>query len=126
MAPQGEPKQIDRDYVRLLMVMRRFVRDEFDVKIGISEADAAQSLLEYANRSRNQVLREMGNELSELLTPPKDESPAEVTPPGEKMHYYRGVPQQSAASKAEPVAAEKEPEQSNAGKRIYRGRVVSG
>lgn len=123
MSQQGQPEQIDRDYVRLLMVMRRFVRDEFDVKVAISEADAAQTLLDYAERSRNKVLREMGKELGEMLSPSQKE--AMPTPPrGEKVHYYRGVPVQSTASSAE--SAEAEPSPDSAPKRIYRGRVVSG
>ncbi len=120
MSLQGEPLQIDRDYVRLLMVMRRFVRDEFDVKVAISELDAVEKLLHYAGLSRNEVLQEMGKELRSMLVPeiPAQE-PAEVQP---KVHYYRGV--------AQPVAVNKTPEANSAqqnrpAKRVYRGRVVA-
>lgn len=117
MAQQGEPETIDRDYVRLLMVMRRFVRDEFDIKVAISDDDAAVTLLDYASRSRNEVLQEMGKELRELLAPAMQE--LEVA--AEKVHYYRGVAQ--AAAPREEEAATPGPAKKQ---RIYRGRVVAG
>jgi hypothetical protein len=115
MSQQGEPETIDRDYVRLLMVMRRFVRDEFDIKVAISEPDAAATLLDYASRSRNEVLQEMGKELRELLTPAVDESKKE------KVHYYRGVAQVVTAHEEEAATSSPPTNQ-----RIYRGRVVAG
>ena len=104
MSHQGEPEQIDRDYVRLLMVMRRFVREEFDIKLAISEPDSATTLIDYADRSRNKVLQEMAKELRELLTPAREEEERSA----EKVHYYRGVAQvvtsreESAAKQAPP------------------------
>lgn len=118
MSQQAEPETIDRDYVRLLMVMRRFVRDEFDIKVAISEPDAAATLLEHADRSRNEVLQEMGKELREILTPAEEES--EVS--DEKVHYYRGVPQVVATREEDEAATSPPP----AKQRIYRGRVVAG
>ena len=119
MSQQGEPSQIDRDYVRLLMVMRRFVRDEFDIKVAISEPDAAATLLEYAGRSRNEVLQEMGKELREILTPVVEEKQSEASL--EKVHYYRGVAQVVATSEEENTTSPPPAKQ-----RIYRGRVVAG
>jgi hypothetical protein len=121
MSQQGEPEQIDRDYVRLLMVMRRFVREEFDIKIGISETEAAAKLLDYAERSRNEVLQEMGKELRSMLTP-QQEAPSSETQ--EKVHYYRGVAQKVAGSS--PTAESGTTEKAAAPQRIYRGRVVTG
>ncbi len=120
MPQQGEPQQIDRDYVRLLMVMRRFVRDEFDIKVAISEPDAAATLLDYAARSRNAVLQEMAKELREMLEPAKAVSEA-VT---EKGHYYRGVAQAVTTNTSAELGDTAEKPSTR--QRIYRGRVVSG
>ncbi len=120
MSIQGQPQQIDRDYVRLLMIMRRFVRDEFDIKVAISELDAVEKLLHYAGLSRNEVLQEMAKELRSMLVPEAvGEEEAAVQ---QKVHYYRGV--------AQPVATTQTTEAESSShkrstKRVYRGRVVS-
>lgn len=121
MSQQGEPEQIDRDYVRLLMVMRRFVRDEFDIKIGISETEAAAKLLDYAERSRNEVLQEMGKELRSILTPQQEAVSSEAEA---RVHYYRGVAQRVAGGA--PTSESGEEDKAPARQRIYRGRVVAG
>ncbi len=117
MSQQGEPEIIDRDYVRLLMVMRRFVRDEFDTKVAISDPGATTQLLEYALRSRNEVLQEMGKELREILAPAVEDSEADA----EKVQYYRGVAQVVAPREEEAATLSPPTKQ-----RIYRGRVVAG
>lgn len=124
MSLREEPEQIDRDYVRLLMMMRRFVRDEFDVRVAISDTAAAQTLLDYASRSRNKVLQEMGSELSEILAPSPASSIEHASLQDEKGHFYRGVLQQPKAPKS-PSPEEGEAALSGSCKRIYRGRVIN-
>lgn len=124
MSPQGQPELIDRDYVRLLMVMRRFIREEFNHKISINEEDAAVKLLDYAERSRNRVLQEMGKELRGMLTPVGDDLAAtqDKSAP-QQVHYYRGVAQPVAAEPPATIGATPQPGRAT---RIYRGRVVAG
>ncbi len=122
MTQQGKPTQIDRDYVRLLMAMRRFVRDEFETTIAISETEATIKLLDYAERSRNAVLQEMGKELHSMLKP--EATIKQQAQTSQKVHYYRGAAQvvtgdtQAAATRSADTAPGKQ--------RIYRGRVVVG
>lgn len=120
MTQPEQPTQINRDYVRLLMVMRRFIREEFSIRIQISDSTAVEKLLHYAEQSANMVLQEMGKELRELLSPAGDDHTAasEGT-----IHYYRGV--------AQPVATEsstrkQQRPQETPRTRIYRGQVVAG
>jgi hypothetical protein len=122
MSPQEQPEQIDRNYVRLLMVMRRFVREEFNTRIAISEPEGAVQLLAYATRSSNTVLQEMGKELREMLAPgaPDDVAPREAVAEAKvKVHYYRGVASTHAAAAPSGASAV-------TSGRIYRGRVVAG
>lgn len=121
MTQQGQPEQIGRDYVRLLMVMRRFVRDEFDVKIAISELNAVEKLLHYAKLSRNEGLQEMGKELHSMLVPEAiiEEESAEQ----EKVHYYRGVAQ---AMTTTPSSETETAQKKSSPQRVYRGRVIAG
>jgi hypothetical protein len=120
MREQEQPSQIDRDYIRLLLVMRRFVREEYEIKIQISETGAIEKLLHYAGQSANVVLQEMGKELREILSHDSDDR----TPATERtVHYYRGI--------AQPVVTEspqrkKEHLQEAPKTRIYRGQVVAG
>jgi hypothetical protein len=120
MTQPEQPAQIDRDYVRLLMVMRRFIREEFAIRVQISDPTAAEKLLHYAGQSTNVVLQEMGKELRELLSPAGNDEPgiSEVN-----VHYYRGIARQVAA---ESACRNKEAPQEAAKTRIYRGQRVAG
>ena len=121
MSHQGQPEQISRDYVRLLMVMRRFIRDEFDVKVAISELNAVDKLLHYAGLSRNEGLQEMGKELHSMLV---SEVRAEEPPMAQqKVHYYRGVAQTATVNKR--TEAVSTPQKASS-QRLYRGHVVVG
>ncbi|MEN8170336.1 MAG: hypothetical protein ABFS08_08960 [Pseudomonadota bacterium] len=125
MSQQRQPNQIDRNYVRLLMIMRRFVRDEFDIKVAISEPEAAIKLLDYAERSRNKVLQEMGKELRSMFSPNSDETTAKPErAEKEKVHYYRGVAQ--PVTTRPPADAQRPAENKSTQQRIYRGCVVVG
>jgi len=128
----NHPDSINRDYIRLLQVMRRFVKEEFAVSIRMTQDDAIAQLLDYAERSRNHVLQEMGKELREFT---QGVSPSEVddeSAPHGNVRYYRGAailieddeeaPEPPAAS---APAVTKKTEQNGAGKKIYRGRVIS-
>lgn len=121
MAPQGQPAQIDRDYVRLLMMMRRFVREEFATTVAISEPEAPHTLCTFAEQSTHPVLREMGKELKEMLAAECGENHA--TPSQRTVHYYRGVARQVTATGENGKGGSKRADTS---RRIYRGRVVEG
>jgi len=118
----SHPEQINRDYIRLLQVMRRFVKEEFSVSIRITQEDAVAQLLHYATLSRNHVLQEMGKELEEMT---HGSSPRQ-TDAGQDEHvrYYRGVAIAEEVSTAKSASDDSE-SQSNRPTRVYRGRVIS-
>lgn len=132
MSELNHPTSINRDYIRLLQVMRRFIKEEFAVTVSISQGDAIDQLLHYAEQSRNQVLQEMAKELQEFAHPEaagsEEKSESEERPKG-KVRYYRGAviavedddDSEEPSSMAEtPTEKQKAP----APKKIYRGRVV--
>jgi hypothetical protein len=116
----NHPEQINRDYIRLLQVMRRFVREEFSIAIRMTQEDAVPQLLHYAATSRNHVLQEMGKELKEMT----QGSPEPARPnarSGEQVRYYRGV----AIGGSKPVAKAGNAETKSRPTRVYRGQVIS-
>jgi hypothetical protein len=131
MSELSHPTSINRDYIRLLQVMRRFIKEEFAVTVSISQGDAIEKLLHYAEQSRNDVLQEMAKELQEFAHPESNHAEtteSEAQPKG-KVRYYRGAviaieddegEGELAAKDEAPAAKEKAP----APKKIYRGRVV--
>lgn len=125
MSEMTHPEQINRDYIRLLQVMRRFVKEEFAVAIRMTQEDAVQQLLHYATSSRNHVLQEMGKELEEFTRGPIGGTETGTVGEGEEhVRYYRG-----AAIAGERPAAKSsqrdEPKKRPKATRIYRGRVVN-
>lgn len=129
MSELNHPASINRDYIRLLQVMRRFVREEFAVSIRMTQEDAIEQLLHYAGESRNHVLQEMARELEEFTDNTSAEDvQEEQAEGGAKVRYYRGaaiVVEEEDEKNAQAAAAEpKQPP--SGGKKIYRGRVVSG
>lgn len=123
MSELTHPSTINRDYIRLLQVMRRFVKEEFAITIHMTQEDAVDQLLHYAALSRNHVLQEMAKELRSFVhTPePQAESAGEH---GSTVRYYRGA---EIIEEPSPPGATPEQEQETAGKqkkRIYRGQVV--
>ncbi len=132
MSELKHPNEINRDYIRLLQVMRRFVKEEFSVAIRMTQEDAVEQLLLYADQSRNNVLQEMGKELREFAFGP--ETPAEAVEESsaeEGVRYYRGAPvvshgDVSKAPEKETTPAEKPATQKSKPTRVYRGRVVQG
>lgn len=141
MSGLNHPSEINRDYIRLLQVMRRFVQEEFKVAIRMTQEDAVEQLLHYAGLSRNNVLQEMGNELREFTGGTIVTNSAEEAPADDDKHirYYRGVAlavEESATSATEVSATAVEEEhalpppedsapQPKKPTRIYRGRAVS-
>lgn len=88
MLSQNHPFIGQRDYGRLLLAMRKAIREEFSVDIRLTEEDIQKKLLSYALSSENYSLREMGKELEELVTAGVDggNNAEEVT-----RSYYRGA-----------------------------------
>ncbi|MBW6477190.1 MAG: hypothetical protein K0A95_08970 [Chromatiales bacterium] len=84
---------INRDYVRLLMVMHRFIKEAFNLSIRISDEDAPTQILKYGDKSRNHVLREMAIELRQMVKPIQNGSSAEPGAGNDKiLRVYRGRP----------------------------------
>lgn len=125
MPDTSHPEQIDRDYVRLLQVMRRFVKQEFDVTIHINQDDVVSQLLHYAEQSTNHVLQEMGKELAEFTqhTPTTvDHDPQQEA---EHVRYYRGAAIVDDRHKENSAAPAEQPKEKSRPTRVYRGQVVN-
>lgn len=121
MSELTHPSSINRDYIRLLQVMRRFVKEEFATTIHMTQEDAVDQLLHYAALSRNHVLQEMAKELRSFVHTPEHEAEA-AAGHGGKVRYYRG-----AEIIEEPSPPDATKPQESAGKpkkRIYRGQVI--
>lgn len=120
MSTIEHPTTINRDYIRLLQVMRRFIRDEFACDIRMSQENVIEQLLHFADRSRNHVLQEMGKELREFV----QQMPAE-TGEAPKVRYYRGAAI-AVAEEAQELKAAAPAVQVPQPRRIYRGQVIGG
>ena len=55
MSELKHPNEINRDYIRLLQAMCRFVREEFSVSIRMTQEDAIDLLLHFAGQSSNNM-----------------------------------------------------------------------
>lgn len=104
--------ELSRERIRLMLMMRRMVREEFGVTVLLSDTEAAEELAAFAGRARNTLLRQMGRELEALAATEASSAPVEPA-----ALRYRG-----AAVAAEVPAAEAKP--AAPVRRIYRGQVV--
>lgn len=136
MSQLPETPQLNRDYARLLLVMRKLIRNEFEVSLPLDRPETTVLLLHYAQRSQESLLHEMAKELEELLAQPAAQSH------GEELHEvarYRGAVAaaplaQEMVQHDEPVRyrgvvkhedeAASAPHEGQKAKRIYRGQVV--
>lgn len=109
--PMTPSHELSRERIRLMLMMRRMVREEFGVTVLLSETEATEELLAFAARARNTLLRQMGRELETLATV----EPDSATEPAEPLRY-RGAPVQAAAAATETKPADI--------RRIYRGQVI--
>lgn len=105
-------QQLSRESIRLMLMMRRLVRDEFGVTVPLSDDEAAAELLAFATRARNTLLHEMARELEALLTVAP--SAALSSAPAAAPSLTSAAPAPSAASAAKPADV----------RRIYRGQVM--
>jgi hypothetical protein len=64
--PPTAPSELSRERIRLMLMMRRMVREEFGVTVLLGDAEAAEELAAFAGRARNTLLRQMGRELEAL------------------------------------------------------------
>jgi hypothetical protein len=113
---------LSRDYGRLMLVMRRLVREEFSVTIHLDAPEAPEELLAFAERSNNFMLKEMATELEPMLVE-REAQPDDLLPEPEQSEenvtYYRGAPVKKATrSESSAEASHGEPT------RIYRGQKV--
>ncbi len=123
MSNIDHPSSINRDYIRLLQAMRRFIREEFTTNIRMTQENAIEQLLHFSEQSRNRVLLEMGKELRELVQQlPIAEEQSDYA--GQKVRYYRGaaiaIDEEQHAKKIVATTLMESP------KRIYRGQVIGG
>lgn len=113
---------LSRDYARLMLIMRRLVREEFSVTIHLDAPDAGEELLAFAGQSQNSMLKEMAVEL-ELMLREMDglaEDSASKPESGEDVAYYRGAPVKKAAGSDLSDA-----DSPQGPTRIYRGQKVA-
>lgn len=108
--------ELSRDVVRLMLMMRRLIKEEFAVTVPISDKNAADELFAFAGRSRNTLLRQMARELEQQLNVSQ---PDDTSPPQEKpaVATYRGAPVTQTGQES-TLPAERP-------KRVYRGRTIS-
>jgi hypothetical protein len=120
----NHPNEINRDYIRLLQGMSRFIKKEFSVAIRMTQGDAVEQLLHYAAQSENTVLQEMAKELKEFTFGNEaPASPAQTETEG--VRYYRGAPVVSESRPGKAAATQRtDAETKNRPARIYRGQVV--
>lgn len=120
MSTIDHPTTINRDYIRLLQVMRRFIREEFACDIRMTQEDAIEQLLHYADHSRNHVLQEMGKELGEFV----QQLPAVEQSHATNVRYYRGaaiaIDNEHETGGSTAIPASQSP------RRVYRGQVIGG
>ncbi|WP_127475683.1 hypothetical protein [Sulfurivermis fontis] len=110
--PRPTPgNELSRERIRLMLMMRRMVREEFGVTVLLSETDATEELIAFAARARNTLLRQMGRELESLTATEAVPEPAAPAAP-----RYRGAPVTAAAQAPEGKSADV--------RRIYRGQVI--
>ncbi|PKM46684.1 MAG: hypothetical protein CVV05_03135 [Gammaproteobacteria bacterium HGW-Gammaproteobacteria-1] len=103
--------ELSRERVRLMLMMRRLVREEFGVTVLLSDDNSLEELLAFADRARSTLLRQMGRELEALATAAAEPAPAETA-----SLLYRGAPVHAPAPATEVRPADV--------RRIYRGQVV--
>lgn len=133
MSELNHPNEINRDYVRLLQSMSRFIREEFSVSIRMTQSDAVEQLLHYAKQSENHVLQEMGKELIDITgiteqTPEHPTSEATTVEEG-GVRYYRGAPvagSKPETSQTADTPAAQVPKEKTKPVRVYRGQVING
>ncbi len=127
MSETAHPDQINRDYIRLLQMMRRFVKEEFGVSIHINQDDVVSQLLHHSAQSSNPVLKEMALELEEFTG--QSLVPAQVTddtPEEGVVRYYRGVAIVDVTAKKASTSDVEKPAEKGRPTRVYRGQVISG
>lgn len=119
----ADSSDLSRDYARLMLVMRRMIREEFAVTIHLDEPGAGEELLLFAGRSEAPVLKEMALELEEML----NSSTAAPPPPAEDgeepagaVTYYRGAPIKVTEANDGGNSGTRE-----GSTRIYRGQKVA-
>lgn len=130
MSEFKHPNEINRDYIRLLQAMSRFVREEFSVTIRMTQEDAIEQLLHFSGQSRNNVLQEMGQELREFAfepETPEPEQPNKEHTSADAVRYYRGAPIAGGgdSNSTEMTETEEPVKEKTRPTRVYRGRVIS-
>lgn len=116
----ADRQNLSRDYARLMLVMRRMVREEFSTTIHLDAPGAGEELLSFARLSENPMLKEMAVELEGMLgvseqeAAPTDENESFT----DSVTYYRGAPVKTAVEKVPDRGSPEGPT------RIYRGQKL--
>lgn len=116
----ADHQDLSRDYARLMLVMRRMVREEFSVTIHLDEPGAGEELLSFARVSADPMLKEMAIELEGMLGE-SEQVPApgeENRVPADRVTYYRGAPIKAATANETDNTTPEGPT------RIYRGQKL--
>lgn len=109
---------LSRERIRLMLMMRRMVREEFGVTVPLSDEAAADELLAFASRARNSLLRQMARELEGHLV--GQENSSEETADAAPSRYYRGA----AIPTEEDGTAARSDDSHSKPRRVYRGQVI--
>ena len=112
---------LSRDALRLMLKMRRAIRQEFGVDVALNDPGAAERLYRQALASRQRALQEMAVELAGHVTP-RLPSPAAPEP----TRYYRGaaLPERSAPRGESSQPSPRCPSH-KVYQKVYRGRVIA-
>ncbi len=112
---ENSTTELTQRRVRLLVTLRRLVREEFDITVHLHEEGAELRLLELACRSRLPDVRELAQEMAGLRGILEEGG-------AEPVACYRGAPLPRRKVLPSEVQADDRPRKT----RIYRGRVVVG
>ena len=106
--------------VALVNQCRRLIRDEFGVRLSLTDPDLRQALGDYARRSGSDELKRLMTRIDEEAEEAAPETPA-VADKAPARRMYRGQPL------PEPAPRPTEEQRAESGREvIYRGRRVRG
>ncbi|MCH2558032.1 MAG: hypothetical protein MK005_12105 [Alcanivorax sp.] len=110
--------------VTLVNQCRRLIRDEFGVKLALTDPRLREALNEYAGRSGStelkRLIKQIDEEADEAM--PEDEAAHRPTEPRPARRMYRGQPLPDPPADAGVSSPDSGPEKTI----IYRGRRVRG
>lgn len=113
------PAELTREHVRLLVSLRRMLREEFEITVHLHEDGAEARLLDMAVQSRRPEALELAGRLAALGDPREEGSK-----PAKAVNRYRGAIVQQETARTLPESSGSTGAGRARSVRIYRGRVV--